>query len=289
MLKEQKTKFALVTGCGQGGIGEALVHEFLRRNVHPIATLLPSESSEHLSSARITWFPLDVTMEESVVQLKEKVADLTGGRLDILVNNAGICYTMPAIDTDVASVQRMFDVNLFGPMRMVHHFHDLLIEAAGTIVNIGSIGGISPYVYGSSYNASKAALAHWGSTLRVEMKPFDVKVIVVISGEVNTNILKNDHGRELPKNSYFSPLASEFKNHVHRTPATTDRFTYARNVVKQALARSPPAWFWTGSLTTVVRILDSFFPRTIFDWLFWREFNLGKLKDAHAARKMSKD
>ena len=55
---------------------------------------------------------------------------------------------MPAIDTDVASVQRMFDVNLFGPMRMVHHFHDLLIEAAGTIVNIGSIGGISPYVYG---------------------------------------------------------------------------------------------------------------------------------------------
>lgn len=55
---------------------------------------------------------------------------------------------MTAIDTDVAAVQRMFDVNLFGPMRMVHHFHDLLINAKGTIVNIGSIGGIIPYLYG---------------------------------------------------------------------------------------------------------------------------------------------
>lgn len=55
---------------------------------------------------------------------------------------------MTAIDTDVKAVQRMFDVNLFGPMRMVHHFHDLLINAKGTIVNIGSIGGIIPYLYG---------------------------------------------------------------------------------------------------------------------------------------------
>ena len=57
-------------------------------------------------------------------------------------------YTMTAIDTDVVSAQRMFDVNVFGPMRMVHHFHDMLIRASGTVVNIGSIGGIVPYVYG---------------------------------------------------------------------------------------------------------------------------------------------
>jgi hypothetical protein len=55
---------------------------------------------------------------------------------------------MTAIDTDVAAVQRMFDVNVFGPMRMVRSFHPLLIKAAGAIVNIGSVGGISPYVYG---------------------------------------------------------------------------------------------------------------------------------------------
>jgi 1-acylglycerone phosphate reductase len=55
---------------------------------------------------------------------------------------------MPATDTDVKSVRRMFEVNLFGPMQMVHYFHDMLIRASGAIVNIGSIGGVVPYVYG---------------------------------------------------------------------------------------------------------------------------------------------
>ena len=55
---------------------------------------------------------------------------------------------MTAIDTDVAAVQRMFDINLFGPMRMVRSFHPMIIAAKGAIVNIGSIGGIIPYLYG---------------------------------------------------------------------------------------------------------------------------------------------
>lgn len=55
---------------------------------------------------------------------------------------------MTAIDTDVVAAQRMFDVNVFGPMRMVRHFHDMIIKSSGTIVNIGSIGGIIPYLYG---------------------------------------------------------------------------------------------------------------------------------------------
>ena len=55
---------------------------------------------------------------------------------------------MPATDTDVKEVEKMFAVNVFGPMRMVHHFHPLLIRARGKIVNTGSVGGIVPYVYG---------------------------------------------------------------------------------------------------------------------------------------------
>ena len=96
---------------------------------------------------------------------------------------------MTAADTQVKEVEKMFAVNVFGPMRMVHIFHPFLIKSQGKIINIGSVGGIVPYVYGckcrtlcryrepmsevfpASYNASKAALHHWGDTLRVEMKP----------------------------------------------------------------------------------------------------------------------
>lgn len=59
---------------------------------------------------------------------------------------------MPTTDTDVKEVEKMFAVNVFGPMRMVRHFYPMLINAKGTVVNIGSIGGIVPYVYGGMYS-----------------------------------------------------------------------------------------------------------------------------------------
>jgi 1-acylglycerone phosphate reductase len=57
-------------------------------------------------------------------------------------------YTMTAADTDVNEVEKMFRVNVFGPMRMVRHLHPLLVKSKGLVVNIGSVGGIVPYIYG---------------------------------------------------------------------------------------------------------------------------------------------
>ena len=66
----------------------------------------------------------------------------------------------------------MFEINVYGVMRMVQEFVHLLIAAEGTIVNIGSVAAVMPYVFGSAYNATKGALHSYGDTLRVEMKPF---------------------------------------------------------------------------------------------------------------------
>jgi 1-acylglycerone phosphate reductase len=55
---------------------------------------------------------------------------------------------MTAADTEIQEVEKMFAVNVFGPMRMVRHLHRMLVHAQGTVVNIGSVGGIVPYIYG---------------------------------------------------------------------------------------------------------------------------------------------
>jgi 1-acylglycerone phosphate reductase len=57
---------------------------------------------------------------------------------------------MPAVDHDVAEIERMFSVNVFGAMRIVRAFYRMLIRAKGVIVNIGSIRGIVPYIYGGT-------------------------------------------------------------------------------------------------------------------------------------------
>ncbi|KAI2643561.1 short chain dehydrogenase [Xylaria nigripes] len=268
----------LITGCGKGGIGHALAVEFKSHGYTVFTTLLPHEPREHLIDAGIKAFSADVTSDEQIIKLRDSISAMTNGSLDVLVNCAGICYTMTAADTEVKEVEKMFAVNVFGPMRMVHIFHPLIIQAKGTIVNIGSVGGIVPYVYGSSYNASKAALHHWGDTLRVEMKPFDVSVVNIISGEIATNILKRDHGRKLPENSFYLPLEKEFSNHVTRTPNTTPPHVYARSVVAEVMTGRPQAWFWTGAASSFVRFIDMFLPRTFWDWMFTRDFNLNKLR-----------
>jgi 1-acylglycerone phosphate reductase len=94
--------------CGQGGIGEALVMEYTRRGIHAIATVLPNEPHDHLSKAGITFFPLDVTVEKSVVELKAWVLELTGGKLDILVNCASVPVNLRlrgGIHTDIKIVE----------------------------------------------------------------------------------------------------------------------------------------------------------------------------------------
>ncbi|RDA93282.1 hypothetical protein CP533_2049 [Ophiocordyceps camponoti-saundersi (nom. inval.)] len=308
-------KFALVTGCGKGGIGEALVHQYARHGVHPIATVLPSESSEHLDQEGITWFPLDVTDEKSVTDLKQSILGLTG-------------YTMTAIDTNVNSVKRMFDVNLFGPMQMVHHFHDMIIQATGTIVNIGSIGGIVPYMYGGKIyftkNSNGYALTSVKHRITLLRPPFTTGRIHCVlrclrlgklkpetmnqdaataigltdhlpsSVKVITGITTGSVSKEvsvllymlniLHLGSYYSPLAPDFKKHVQRTPETTDRFDYAANVVAQSLRPSPAAWFWYGKATSIIRFFDTFAWRTFWDYVFWREFKLEKVQKAHIVK-----
>ncbi|KAJ5635343.1 short chain dehydrogenase [Penicillium longicatenatum] len=286
MSKMKGGKFALITGylieleepfdyhpdldsCGYG-------------DVEVIATLLPHENEDHLVSRGVHVTRTDVTSDVSVEKLKETIQKLTGGKLDILINNAGICYTMPATDTKVADVEKMFKVNVFGPMRVVHFLHPFLIATKGVVVNIGSIGGVCPYVYGASYNASKAALHHYGNTLRVEMRPFGVRVVNIISGEVHTNILKNDHGRSLPEDSVYYPMNEAFQAHLYRKPDGVTPDQYATGVVKEILKKSPAPWFWFGASSGTIRFIDAYLPRTFWDWFFGRLFNLGKLADSNS-------
>ena len=153
-----------------------------------------------------------------VAELAAQISTRTKDRLDVLVNNAGIIYTIPAVDADISHTRKLFDVNVFGPMLMVHYLHRQIIAAQGRVINVSSIAGVSPYVYGSVYNASKAALVHFMDTLRVEMTPLGVKVINIISGEVQTDILRHDRERSLPPDSVYFPLNDEFRAHCLRTP-----------------------------------------------------------------------
>jgi NAD(P)-dependent dehydrogenase (short-subunit alcohol dehydrogenase family) len=86
---------------------------------------------------------------------------------------------MPLLDVDITEARKVFDTNVMGIILSVQAFAPLLIAAKGTIVNIGSITGVCPLPWSSVYNASKAAVNHLTDTLRLEMAPLGVNVILV--------------------------------------------------------------------------------------------------------------
>ncbi|OCT50994.1 NADPH-dependent 1-acyldihydroxyacetone phosphate reductase [Cladophialophora carrionii] len=293
MAAEHHRKTVLITGCSPGGIGHALALAFHARGLRVFATARTTTQISDLSLQGIETLPLVVDDDESILSCFRDVEQLTEGRgLDYLVNNAGVSYIMPALDVDLDEARRIFNVNVFAVMRLCQVFAPLLMTAHGTIVMIGSLAGVIPYVFGSVYNSSKAALHAYANTLRVELAPFGVKVITVLAGGVKSNI--NSHvKRVLPRDSVYSTLEDSFvRRQVHSQESAMPNVAFAESVVNQVLPPSGPwrpwswlwrdarrRWIWEGSKSWLVYSLAGGYTWTaFFDWWMTRAFQLSRLK-----------
>ncbi|KAK0476648.1 hypothetical protein IW261DRAFT_1609322 [Armillaria novae-zelandiae] len=269
-------KTVLITGCRPGGIGNSLAREFHSKGYRVFATARSKDHLVDLAELGIEIFALDVTSPSDIQDIRADISERAGGSLDILVNNAGFVRTMPALDLDFTVVQQTFETNLFAVMRIVQAFASLLIQAKGTIVNIGSIAGIMPYTFGSTYNASKAALHSYSDTLRIELSPFDVQVVVVVTGGVLSRLTLNK--QDLPPNSIYLPISSDFRDHqgnTQRIGMPSD--VYARKVVNELITPHPSKWLWKGTMASRVWFLSTFFPRGIWDLLLSKRSGLDKM------------
>ncbi|KAF6232090.1 hypothetical protein HO173_009684 [Letharia columbiana] len=269
-------KTVLITGCSPGGIGYALATQFQSKGLHVFATARNEKAVTDLKALGVEALQLEVTSPESVAEVKRHISERTNGSLDYLVNNAGRNYTIPALDVDLSEVQATFETNVFSVMRMCQAFAPLLIQAKGTIVQIGSVAAVIPYVFGSAYNASKAALHAYSDTLRVELAPFDVNVMVVVTGGVKSNIASIR--RELPEGSLYHPLKIEYeRRQKHSQEGATESTVYAEGVVRAALGSKPARSLWRGHQAWSVWLLLTLMPRMFWDYYFTRVFNLTKL------------
>ncbi|KAF8526035.1 NAD(P)-binding protein [Hysterangium stoloniferum] len=241
-MSTKKEKAVLITGCSAGGIGFHLAKEYHLQGLRVFATARRIEAMEELEALGITCLELDVTQIQSIKQVRDEVSRITGGTLHVLVNNAGQSYSLPFPDVDMDRVRAMFDVNVFGVMMVTQEFIKLLVAGGdGRIVNIGSIAAVMPLAFGSTYSAAKGALHAWGNTLRVELEPFNVKVITVVTGGVKSNISAPSHRVELPPDSLYMPMNDDFieKRRGRSQQNALPTALYAQTVVAATLKNHP--------------------------------------------------
>lgn len=273
----------LVTGASSG-IGYAVAIEFAKRGYQVFAGARRLEPMEPLAKEHgVVIFQLDVSSTESVKEAKKLIIQKTGGYLDILYNNAGQSCTFPALDVTDEWFKQCYEVNVFGPMRLVRELGPLVINAQGTIGFTGSVSGVMPFPLSCTYSSSKAAIHQYAATLRIEMKPFNVKVINIVTGGVRTNI---EDTRPLPENSLFNipgmkeTLVERQQMARRNRPISAEK--YAKKVVSdfEELTLNGALNIYRGRMATFLGYLLCWCPRFLVEFVFIRKFKLSKIYKA---------
>lgn len=265
----------LITGCTKGSAGYALAIEFASHGMRVFATARSLSSLDGLSEHGIETLTLDVANSESIVALKREVETRNGGKLDILFNNAGSMYEAPAIEADSSRVREMFNANVFGAFEMVSSFTPLLLAAESnashppTIINTSSVLAVVPYPFSSAYNATKAAIAAYSDTLRLELAPLGIKVVTLYMGVVSTGISSPEAIKFDSKSLYIEAEAGVKKRSRDHQVAGMKADRFAREVVSEILATKPGRgqgeYVWKGSNAIAVWLLHALGWRKIFD------------------------
>jgi NAD(P)-dependent dehydrogenase (short-subunit alcohol dehydrogenase family) len=174
----------LVTGASTG-IGEATVRHLKTLGFDVIGAVRKDEDAERLEAGGIRTVRIDVTDADQIAAARDALGDtpLTG-----LVNNAGIAVAAPLEFLPIDKLREQLEINLIGQAAVTQAFLPALRRARGRIVNVSSIGGRVGLPLVSPYNASKFGLEGLSDSLRRELRPHGVDVILIEPGGVKTPI-----------------------------------------------------------------------------------------------------
>ncbi|TJY64776.1 SDR family NAD(P)-dependent oxidoreductase [Sinimarinibacterium sp. CAU 1509] len=190
-------KNAFITGANVGQ-ANLLVKALAQRGWRVFAGVLPGAPTDLKTDGNITVVDQDVSDSDSVAQSAATVtAALNGEGLDLLMNVAGVANIGTGVleAAKFEDVQRLFNINLFGQLRVIQAFLPLVRKNApgSRIANYSSGAILANPVGAGAYNMTKHAIHGMTLTLRHELAPFGIQVTSIIPGGVLTAMSANSH------------------------------------------------------------------------------------------------
>ncbi|MEO6857493.1 MAG: SDR family NAD(P)-dependent oxidoreductase [Solirubrobacteraceae bacterium] len=177
----------LVTGAGRG-IGRTVALHMAQGGWEVYAGVRRPEDAEALSQeAGITPVLLDITDAAQVAELRSAV----GQRLDAVVNNAGVVVRGPVEGLAIDDLRRQFEVNLVSQVAVTQAVLPMLRTSRGRVVFMSSISGRVSTPFMGAYAGSKFALEGLADALRIELRPWGIRVTLVEPGSIDTDLWRN--------------------------------------------------------------------------------------------------
>lgn len=184
-------KSVLITGCSTG-IGHHAAHALKARGWRVFATCRKEADCARLRAEGLESFALDVTLEASIEAGVARVLEETGGRLDALFNNAA--HMMPGAleDLPTQGLREIFEANFFGWHALTSAVLPAMrAQGHGRILQNSSVLGFAALPMRGAYNSTKFALEGYSDTLRLELAPAGIHVILLEPGPIKTAIRQN--------------------------------------------------------------------------------------------------
>ena len=199
-------KTILITGTSSG-IGKSTVFEFARNGWNVIATQRNPENEKDFDTlSNVKVLALDVTKLDSIVKVFSDV-HAEFGSVDVVVNNAGygVDGVFEAMTDDI--IERQFDTNVFGLMRVTREAIKLMrSQGSGTIIQISSMGGKITFPLYSIYHSTKFAVEGFTESLHYELAQFNIRLKLVEPGPIVTEFYGK--GRQFVKPEFTSAYDS---------------------------------------------------------------------------------
>jgi short-subunit dehydrogenase len=178
-------RVALVTG-GSDGIGAACVRAFRAHGWSVSVAALPGRELDRQDGDNILTIGGDLALPPAREAAVERTLRRFG-RIDVLVNSAGVGLFGVPSEVPLQWIPRLFDTNVFAPLALTKMVIPVMRrQGAGTIVNIGSVGGLVSLPWAAGYSASKAAFHSFHDSLRRELRGGPLHAIKVCPGIVDT-------------------------------------------------------------------------------------------------------
>ncbi|KAF2031219.1 putative short-chain dehydrogenases/reductase [Setomelanomma holmii] len=268
MQAPQNDRIALITGCSAGSLGEALAFTLHERGIRVIAAARNAAKMEVLKARGIECVLMDVLDNSSIEACVKEVTRKTNRHLDILINSVGGGHYMPFLDLNISDARKLFEINVFSYLDVTQAFMPLLMHnksilpgaPKGLLVNQTSISSVLRTPFHSAYSASKAAMAMFSDTQRIELEPFGVRVIDLKTGSVESNFGPNrTNTPHIPENSLYKPIKEKVEKVIQGTVTESyaeDRMVWANSVADDLLQDSPPQQIWRGGKAGTIYYAD---------------------------------
>ncbi|MFC0314410.1 SDR family oxidoreductase [Gordonia phosphorivorans] len=247
----------LVTGASSG-IGAEVARQFVAAGLRVFGTSRhPDAVTDPIPG--VTYVRLDNADLSSAQACADEV-----GPVDILINNAGESHAGAFEDTPMDEIERIFAVNVFGPVALTKAVLPGMRERRrGTVVMVGSMLSSFPIAFRSTYAATKSAVKAYALALRREVAPYGVRVISVEPGTIATGIGQ----RRTIHIGENSPYRDEFEIVAATTAANEEKGisgrAMAEQIVSAALADKPKPFYARGNRAPVVFLLRRLAPRQL--------------------------